>query len=131
MAEGQPLEVCVTTTLFGQLLDNLLENAFKYSPPGSPIVVRAWREAQKAALSVEDHGCGLEAEDVGRVFEPFYRSEHARRVSTDGLGLGLSVARRIASTFGGTLGVSSRPGAGCLFTLRLPVVSQIAAVQIQ
>ena len=72
------------------------------------------------ALGVEDHGCGLAADDRSHVFEPFFRGEQARLGGKAGVGLGLAVARRIAATFGGTLDVQSEPGKGSRFVLRLP-----------
>jgi two-component system, OmpR family, sensor kinase len=107
--------------LLGQLLDNLLDNACKYSRPGTPITVRLQEEKGMAALSVEDGGCGVAAEDVPHIFEPFYRSASVRRLGRTGVGLGLAVARRIATAFGGTLTVDSTVGVGSRFTLRLPL----------
>src|SRR5262249_49808063 len=75
--------------LLGQLLDTLLENACKYSAPGTPIVVRAWCEPDAVAMAVEDRGRGIPTEDLPRVFEPFYRVESARRLGHAGVGLGL------------------------------------------
>ena len=72
--------------LLGQLLDNLLENACKYSGPGTPIVVRTWCEPEAVVLAVEDRGFGIPAEDLPRVFEPFYRAESARRLGRAGVG---------------------------------------------
>jgi signal transduction histidine kinase len=89
--------------LLGQLLDNLLENACKYSGPVTPIIVRAGCEPGAVVLAVEDRGCGIPAEDLPRVFEPFYRAESARRLGGAGVGLGLAVARRIAATHLGML----------------------------
>ena len=115
--------VRVHPPLLAQLVDNLLENACKYSEPGTPIVVRAWREGGSVALGVEDQGRGLAAEELANVFEPFFRGETARREGHAGVGLGLAVARRIAATFGGTLDARSEPGAGSLFILRLPAAT--------
>jgi signal transduction histidine kinase len=70
--DGEPLWIRAHRPLLGQLLDNLLENACKYSGPGAPIIVRAWCEPGAVALAVEDRGCGIPAEDLPRVFEPFY-----------------------------------------------------------
>jgi signal transduction histidine kinase len=102
------------------LLDNLLENACKYSGPGTPIVVRTWCEPGAVVLAVEDRGCGSPAEDLPRVFEPFYRAESARRLGRAGVGLGLAVARRIAATHRGTITAESEPGGGSRFVVRLP-----------
>jgi two-component system, OmpR family, sensor kinase len=118
--DGPSLAVRIHPPLLAQLVDNLLENAWKYSAPGTPIVVRAWREGESIALGVEDRGHGLTAEEAARVFEPFFRGEQARRDGHAGVGLGLAVAHRIAASFGGTLDVRSEPGAGSSFILRLP-----------
>jgi signal transduction histidine kinase len=118
--EGEPLWTRAHRPLLGQLLDNLLENACKYSGPGMPVVVRAWFEPDAVALAVEDLGCGIPAEDVPRVFESFYRALSARRLGRAGVGLGLAVARRIALSHGGTITAQSEPGQGSRFVVRLP-----------
>jgi signal transduction histidine kinase len=119
-SDGDPPWIRAHRPLLGQLLDNLLENACKYSGPGTPIVVRTWCETNAVALSVEDRGCGIPAEDLPRVFEPFYRAESARRLGRAGVGLGLAIARRIAETHGGTITAESEPGRGSRFVIRLP-----------
>jgi signal transduction histidine kinase len=118
--DADPLWTRAHPPLLGQLLDNLLENACKYSEPGTPIIVRAWCEPATVALAVEDCGCGIPAEDLPRVFEPFYRAESARRLGRAGVGLGLAVARRIAATHGGTITTDSEPGRGSRFVVRMP-----------
>ena len=117
-----PLGVRVHEPLLAQLLDNLMENACKYSTPSTPIVVRVWRESESAFLSVEDRGCGLTAEEIKHVFDPFFRTEQARQDGQPGVGLGLAVAARIAATFGGSANVKSEPGVGSVFSVRLPEV---------
>jgi signal transduction histidine kinase len=119
---GQPLWTAAHRPLLGQLLDNLLENACKYSGPGTPIIIRAWCEPDAVALAVEDRGCGIPADDLSRVFDPFYRAEPARRLGRAGVGLGLAVARRIASAHAGTITAESVPGQGSLFVVRMPQV---------
>jgi signal transduction histidine kinase len=118
--DGDPLWTRAHQPLLGQLLDNVLENACKYSEPGTPIIVRAWGEPGSVALAVQDRGCGIPTEDLARIFEPFYRAESARRLGRAGVGLGLAVARRIAATHGGTITVESEPGRGSRFVVRLP-----------
>jgi two-component system, OmpR family, sensor kinase len=100
--EDGPLEARTHPQMLAQLLDDLLENASKYSEPGTSIVVRTPGDGRWAALGVEDRGCGLDAEDLSRVFEPFYRTERARSGGHPGIGLGLAVASRIAGSLGGT-----------------------------
>jgi signal transduction histidine kinase len=119
-SDAEPLWTRAHPPLLGQLLDNLLENACKYSEPGTPIIVRSWGEPGAAALAVEDRGGGITARDLPHVFEPFYRAESARRLGRAGVGLGLAVARRIAACHGGTIDAESEPGRGSRFVLRLP-----------
>jgi heavy metal sensor kinase len=117
---GGPLGVRAQPVLLGQLVDCLVDNALKYSAPGTPVTVRLRREGGAAVLEVEDSGCGIGSDDLARVFEPFFRAEPARRSGRAGVGLGLAVARRIAGTFRGSLEVESRAGEGSRFLLRLP-----------
>ncbi len=128
-SDGQPLWTRAHRPLLGQLLDNLLENACKYSGAGTPIVVRTWCEPDVIVLQVEDRGCGIPDEDLARVFEPFYRAESARRLGRAGVGLGLAVARRIAVSHGGTISVDSEPGEGSRFVVRLPRAPGVEAAQ--
>jgi heavy metal sensor kinase len=115
------IEVQAQPLLLGQLLDNLLDNAFKYSTTGQPVTVRAAREADAVTLTVEDAGCGIQADDLPHVFDAFYRSSEARQRGLPGVGLGLATAKRIAAALGGTLVATS--GQGSRFTLRLPAGS--------
>jgi signal transduction histidine kinase len=118
-SEG-PLWVHSQAPLLGQLLDILLENACKYSEPGTAVRVLVRGEEASAWLAVQDEGCGIAPEDVPHVFEPFYRSPRVRGQALGGVGLGLALARRIASVLGGSLTVVSELGRGSCFTLRLP-----------
>jgi heavy metal sensor kinase len=117
-----PLFVRVQPPLLGQLLDNLLDNACKYSQAGTPITLRLGRQTGNVICTVEDCGGGIPEADLPHIFEPFYRSEMVRRQGYPGVGLGLTVAERIAAVFGGTLAAESEPEQGCRFTLRLPEV---------
>jgi heavy metal sensor kinase len=118
--------VRVQPALLGQLLDNLLDNALKYSRPGSPVRVTVGSDGAAARLAVEDEGDGIAPADLPHVFEPFFRSARARRAGQGGVGLGLAVARRIAAVFGGGLGVESAPGRGSRFELTLPLTPENA-----
>src|SRR3981081_3542869 len=85
--------------LLSQLLDNLLDNARKYSGPARAMTIKAWREAEFVCIAVQDQGCGIADADLPHIFEPFYRSPEARRDGVSGVGLGLAVAKRIAEAF--------------------------------
>jgi heavy metal sensor kinase len=117
-----PVPVQVQPPLLAQLLDNLVDNACKYSAAGSPITLRLARDAGKATLSVEDAGPGIAPADLPHVFEPFYRSAEMRKRGMAGVGLGLAVAQRIAQAFAGGLTIHSEPGRTTRFTLELPAL---------
>jgi heavy metal sensor kinase len=106
--------------LLGQAVDNLVDNALKYSEPGSAVHVRLAAKGDLLAIIVEDHGPGIAPDEAGRIFEPFFRSTEARRRGNGGVGLGLAVTARIVAALGGRVEVKNRPGEGCCFTILLP-----------
>jgi len=99
---------------------NLLDNAIKYSEPGSVVELDATGDGRWAVVRVCDQGIGIPAKDLERIFERFYRVDRARSRETGGTGLGLSIVRHVATNHGGTVEVASREGEGSTFTLRLP-----------
>ena len=107
----------------GQVLYNLLENALKYTPPGSHITISACVDGDSALVSIADDGPGIPAEALPQVFQKFFRVRSGDTSGTRGTGLGLAVARGFAEAHGGSLiAHSPPPGAahGALFELRLP-----------
>jgi signal transduction histidine kinase len=123
LGDGSPLRIKAQPYLLVQLVENLLENACKYSRPGTPVVVAAARDGGSALLSVEDSGCGIAREDLPRIFEPFFRSPQASPGQVSGVGLGLSVVDRIVQAFGGAVAVQSEVGRGSRFEVRLPLTT--------
>lgn len=115
---GSPAVVEVHPPLLRALVGNLVDNALKYSPPGTPVVIRTGTENGTVTLAVEDRGPGIPSADLPHVFEPFFRSGAA--AGTPGTGLGLAVAARIAVAFGGRVTAANRPGGGSRFTITLP-----------
>jgi heavy metal sensor kinase len=111
--------VSVHPVLLGELLNILLDNAFKYSSAGSSVTIGISHSEKMVELSVEDMGSGIADEDIPQLFDPFFRAPAARLKGIEGFGLGLSVAKRIAAAFGGTLSVTSQLGKGSRFSLRL------------
>ena len=109
-------------TRIEQVITNLVSNAVKYSPDGGRVTVSAFAERSEAIVSVSDEGMGIPPEDRERIFEPFRRTRSSREL-VPGVGLGLSVARKIVAGHGGTLEVESRVGAGSTFRVRLPLAS--------
>jgi signal transduction histidine kinase len=105
-----------------QVILNLVTNAVKFTPDGGRIVLRARRDGADAiAIEVEDTGVGIAAEEIERVFEPFHQADGTIERGYGGVGLGLSVARRLIGLLGGSLSVESTPGVGTTFTVRVPV----------
>ncbi len=103
-----------------QVLDNLLSNALKFTPPGGRVVVRLASDGSRARIEVADTGMGIAAEDVSQLFDRFYRARNATGRSIPGLGLGLTIVRTIVEGHGGTVSVSSESGRGSTFTVLLP-----------
>jgi signal transduction histidine kinase len=103
----------------GQVLDNLLGNAVKYSPQGGEILVRITSAKGEARLSVADQGPGIPTAVVPHLFERFYRGEH--RAGDAGLGLGLYISRMLVNAHGGRIWVASALGSGSTFTVALPL----------
>ncbi|WP_026368015.1 ATP-binding protein [Aminiphilus circumscriptus] len=119
VTDAEPLVASLDPVGFRILLTNLLSNAVKYSPPGSVVEVVVGRRDDCLELTVADEGMGISAEDLPRLFDPFFRGESARHVS--GTGLGLHMVKRLVDDAGGSLSVTSVPGKGTTVTILLPL----------
>jgi len=109
--------------LLRQVLIGLLTNAFKNTSAPGAVTLRARREgAGEVLIEVEDTGSGIAADEVGRVFERFYRG--SQRLEQEGFGLGLSIAKRMVNVMGGDIGVDSEVGVGSTFWVRLPAAAK-------
>ncbi len=123
IADDVPL-LSIDPILFEQLFVNLLENAAKYTPPGSELAIRAVRAEGMVVVEVADRGPGIPPGEEERVFERFHR---VARPGVRGAGLGLPIARAIAQAHGGHLTASNRPDGGAVFRLTLPILEPPAA----
>jgi two-component system phosphate regulon sensor histidine kinase PhoR len=103
-----------------QILDNLLDNAVKYTPEGGWVRVTCTGSAHFVSIEVSDTGIGIPRDDLSRVFERFYRVDKARSRELGGTGLGLSIVKHLVQSIGGTVGVNSRVGEGTQFTVQFP-----------
>ena len=103
-----------------QVLDNLLDNAIKYSPDGGAIVLRVGADRRSTRFAVSDHGVGIPAADLPRIFEKFYRVDPHQTGGVNGTGLGLYVCRELVERMDGRITVSSTPGLGSTFVVELP-----------
>ena len=114
--------VPIDELLVEQVFINLLENALRHTPPGSPIRVAAWRDGESVVVEVADRGPGIPAGQEELVFRKFHRAEAPDRPSpTEGAGLGLTICRGIVSAHGGRIWVEPRPGGGAAFRFTLPM----------
>jgi two-component system phosphate regulon sensor histidine kinase PhoR len=122
--ESAPIEIRVMADEEGlrTILDNLVENAIKYTPQGGHIEVRWRAEDSMAIVEVLDSGGGIAEEHRTRISERFYRIDKARSRELGGTGLGLSIVKHLALEFGGSVEVESELGKGSLFRVRLPLV---------
>ncbi|MFF9088361.1 sensor histidine kinase [Streptomyces sp. NPDC014991] len=103
-----------------QALGNLVSNALRHTPAGGTVTLAARRDGDDVVLTVTDTGRGIPPEDLPRVFDRFWRAERSRSRRTGGSGLGLPIVRHLVAAHGGTAEAASEPGAGAVFTLRLP-----------
>ncbi|MCC7204718.1 MAG: PAS domain-containing protein [Phycisphaeraceae bacterium] len=108
--------------LLGQAVINLMDNAIKFSPPGSAVEARAVVEPREVVIEVQDVGPGIEAMHLPRLFERFYRTDKARSREAGGTGLGLAIVKHIAQAHSGRVSVQSAVGRGSTFRIHLPRV---------
>jgi hypothetical protein len=119
-----PGELPVLTTdrqLLSRVLQNLVDNALKYSPDGSPSELEAHAEGGSLVFWVQDHGIGIPQDEMPRIFDRFYQVDSSSTRTFRGAGLGLSLVADLLEHLGGTIDVTSEPGEGSRFTVRLPV----------
>jgi two-component system, OmpR family, sensor histidine kinase KdpD len=110
----------VDEVLIEQTLGNILENAARYTPPGSKIDITARTDGKQVTIRIADNGPGLPPGSEGRVFEKFYHGATKTADGRRGVGLGLSICQAVATVHGGTILARNRPGGGAEFELRLP-----------
>jgi len=114
------LVALINAPLLEQAVTNLIDNAIKYSPADSEVIVSAERCGAGLEIKVADQGCGIAEEHLSRLFERFYRVDKARSRKQGGTGLGLAIVKHIVQAHGGEVSVRSVPGQGSVFTLQLP-----------
>jgi PAS domain S-box-containing protein len=128
---------CTTETLppaavdpvrIGQVIDNLISNALKFTPAGGRVDVRAAASGRCVRIEIEDSGTGISEEEQARLFERFYRTSQAQTDAVPGVGLGLSIAKAIVEAHGGQISCMSVEGRGTTFAIDLPLAEQPAVV---
>lgn len=119
--DGDPPALHADPTLLRRVIDNLLENAHKYSKASEePIALCARSRDSEVVFEVSDRGIGIPEEDLPRIFDPFFRSERSRSRGTGGVGLGLTLAKRIVDAHGGRIEVESEKGVGTTMRAFIP-----------
>ncbi len=126
---ADPFMACCDADRLGQVLDNLLGNALKYSASGSQVTLQVTTAGDAARVRVIDQGEGIAAESLPHLFERFFRGE--QRESSGGLGLGLYITRMLIEAHGGEIWAESEPGKGSTFTFTLPLAAACPSTQVQ
>ncbi len=130
LVRAGPVVVTGTRTLLRSALENVVRNAIRHTAEASEVEVSVSAEARDGALEalvlVRDHGPGLPAHQLERIFEPFYRVDDARTREAGGYGLGLAIARRAVQRHGGRIAAGLAPGGGLVVTIRLPATAPAA-----
>ena len=116
----QPLLALVDPVRLGQVLDNLVSNAVKYSPDGGTLTARAWVEGTDLHCQIADTGLGMSTTEQAGLFQKFFRAGSAMERGIPGIGLGLMISKTIVETHGGTLTVASEPGLGTTMSVLIP-----------
>ena len=120
-------QVLADSASLAQVLTVLLDNAIKYSDPKQPIIITSENKGKMAELRVTDKGRGIHADELPKIFDRFYRADSSRSSqNVSGYGLGLGIAYKIIRQHGGTISVTSAPGKGSTFTIRLPRATDTA-----
>ena len=121
VVEVEPIEIREGDALrLGQVLDNVLSNAVKFTPAEGSVSVRGFVEDTHAVVEVEDTGMGIAPEDQARLFDRFFRTAAASDMAIPGTGLGLAIAKAIVEGHDGTISLASEPGRGTTVRLELP-----------
>ncbi len=116
-----PCTVAVDAEGLRQAIDNLLDNAFHYTPSGGTVTLGLSHHADRVEISVRDSGVGIDPRHHRQVFHRFYRVDKARSREYGGTGLGLAIVKHVALSHGAAVGLDSAPGRGSTFTISLPV----------
>ena len=122
-ADAEPVIIHVDEARIRQVIANLLSNAMRHTPDGTPVRVAVHSTGDRAHLSVTDEGPGMNAEQAARAFERFYRADPSRTRASGGAGLGLSIVAALVSAHGGQTDVTTEPGQGCEFHVWLPLAA--------
>jgi len=122
-AGPDPVVIYADEEKIRQVIANLLGNAMRHTPDGTPVLVTVHADADRAHLRVADAGPGMTTAQAARAFERFYRADPSRTRTSGGAGLGLSIVAAMAAVHGGGTGLTTEPGQGCVFHVWLPLAA--------
>lgn len=128
---AERVEVETSPDLIYRCVLNLVDNAIKYSGEGSRVTLSVRSTLDGGIVQVADDGVGIEPQDIGRIFDRFYRTDKGRSRREGGTGLGLSIVKELVESLGGTVGAESAPGKGTTFTISLPAAAPAAPVRVR
>ena len=126
----EPLVSSVDTMRIEQVVDNLVENALKYTANGQLPEVELSRDGDRARIAVIDHGVGIPEDEREKIFERFYRASNVQSITDTGMGLGLYICQRIVEAHAGRIRVDPTPGGGSTFTVSLPAQPAPAPMEV-
>jgi signal transduction histidine kinase len=124
VSDHLPTVSCLETWL-RQIAINLLHNSIKFTPAGGQVLVQAKLQGDRVQLEFRDTGMGIGPNEIGRIFEPFYRGRPALGEDSAGAGLGLTIVHQLLTLCGGSISVTSKLGEGSSFKVQLPVAHQV------
>jgi signal transduction histidine kinase len=118
----QSLYLSADEDMINQVIYNLVDNAVKFTPPLGSIEISAYEENQSVVVRIKNSGAGISSEEIGKVFERFYKVDKSRSYDVRGAGLGLYIVKSIIELHGGTISVSSVENQYTEFIFRLPLL---------
>lgn len=122
MANLNPMIIKVDRKKFSQVIVNLLSNGIKYTNEGGQIIIENWSNDNYYAISIQDNGLGIPESEIPHIFERFYRVDKSRNKETGGIGVGLTIAKSIVESHGGTIEVHSQLHQGSQFIIKFPKI---------
>jgi two-component system sensor histidine kinase CpxA len=126
LSAPQPCMLNGNRELLRRALDNVVRNAVRFTAAGEPVEVELARDARRVTLSVRDHGPGVPADALTKIWKPFYRVEGDRARNSGGTGLGLAITEQAVTLHGGQVRAENHDGGGLLVTLELPISEALA-----
>jgi two-component system sensor histidine kinase BaeS len=119
-----PVVILSDRNALAKILDNLLTNALNYTPPGKKVFIELQKCKNTVVINIKDEGIGIAEKDLPFIFERFYRTDQSRNRNSGGFGLGLTIVKELVEALGGKVSVSSKLGAGSVFTVAIPILKE-------